>query len=471
MNIVTHDKNPYQWLNARFFWCFCLSVTALRIGVIGLSPLGPGVDEAQYWLWGQDLQLGYYSKPPLIAWLLGLMDLLYGQSSFSLRVSGPVLHLIAALILVHIAQQISKAAGYLAGLLWLSLPATGLGSFVMSTDSVMLPFWAFALLSLQKADLYETERGKYICLAGLSVGLASLAKYAGLYFVPCLICWLIFVCHWPVRQCVKMFGLFAVMVLLASSPTWIWNLSHDFVTLFHLGENANLDKQSYSLLSMLAFLSSQAASFGPVTVFCLLFWLILPSSKTGKINQPATSQIEKGLHAFIWPIIIAISIQAFLSEANANWAVASYPGACLLLALCAVRLASRLILPAVILNFMLNSALAIILGFGSFGDFAPKSDPLRPTIIAYSRASAALLHWHLSDTDLEILLPTPKLGTGNHYQRQYPLRQDSARPFLALTGKDNLPPQIDGQWQGPITTFSTAIRTNHQRFVSFWLSE
>ncbi|MGB1553111.1 MAG: hypothetical protein ACPHDR_02820, partial [Candidatus Puniceispirillaceae bacterium] len=38
-----------------------LLITTARLGVIADSPLGPGVDEAQYWLWGQDLQLGYYS--------------------------------------------------------------------------------------------------------------------------------------------------------------------------------------------------------------------------------------------------------------------------------------------------------------------------------------------------------------------------------------------------------------------------
>ena len=99
---------------------------------------------------GQDLQLGYYSKPPLIAWLLGGVDMLFGQSAFTLRASGPVLHLITGLILWQAATHLTKdnstdMCGRIAALLWLSLPAVGLGSFVMSTDSVMLPFWAGAL--------------------------------------------------------------------------------------------------------------------------------------------------------------------------------------------------------------------------------------------------------------------------------------------------------------------------------------
>jgi nitroreductase len=54
------------------------------------------------------------------------------------------------LILWQAAKRLTKdisadMCGRIAALLWLSLPAVGLGSFVMSTDSVMLPFWAGAL--------------------------------------------------------------------------------------------------------------------------------------------------------------------------------------------------------------------------------------------------------------------------------------------------------------------------------------
>ena len=30
-------------------------------------------DEAQYWVWSQNLNLGYYSKPPLLAWLISFV--------------------------------------------------------------------------------------------------------------------------------------------------------------------------------------------------------------------------------------------------------------------------------------------------------------------------------------------------------------------------------------------------------------
>ena len=43
-------------------------------------------DEAQYWLWSQTLDLGYYSKPPLLAWFLSGYCNLFGDSFFSLKI-------------------------------------------------------------------------------------------------------------------------------------------------------------------------------------------------------------------------------------------------------------------------------------------------------------------------------------------------------------------------------------------------
>ena len=37
-------------------------------------------DEAQYWLWSQNLELGYYSKPPLLPWYIGVFTYIFGNS-------------------------------------------------------------------------------------------------------------------------------------------------------------------------------------------------------------------------------------------------------------------------------------------------------------------------------------------------------------------------------------------------------
>ena len=45
-------------------------VTLWRVALLPFDSADLFVDEAQYWFWGQTLDWGYYSKPPLIAWIL-----------------------------------------------------------------------------------------------------------------------------------------------------------------------------------------------------------------------------------------------------------------------------------------------------------------------------------------------------------------------------------------------------------------
>src|SRR5882724_7509584 len=47
-----------------------VAVTAARVLFIATAPLELDFEEAQYWHWAQQLAWGYYSKPPLVAWLI-----------------------------------------------------------------------------------------------------------------------------------------------------------------------------------------------------------------------------------------------------------------------------------------------------------------------------------------------------------------------------------------------------------------
>ncbi|MEM1101472.1 MAG: hypothetical protein AAGH73_08070, partial [Pseudomonadota bacterium] len=48
---------------------FIALVTVWRVGTLWFNTTDLFTDEAQYWAWGKHLDLGYFSKPPLIGWL------------------------------------------------------------------------------------------------------------------------------------------------------------------------------------------------------------------------------------------------------------------------------------------------------------------------------------------------------------------------------------------------------------------
>ena len=67
-------------------------LTALRVALLVASPLDLFVDEAQYWLWSTQPAAGYFSKPPLIAWLIALTTGLAGDAEWAVRLASPLLH-------------------------------------------------------------------------------------------------------------------------------------------------------------------------------------------------------------------------------------------------------------------------------------------------------------------------------------------------------------------------------------------
>ena len=62
-----------------------LIITLLRSVAVITTPLELGVDEAQYWLWSQTPDFGYFTKPPLIAWIIGLAHWLFGHQMWAVR--------------------------------------------------------------------------------------------------------------------------------------------------------------------------------------------------------------------------------------------------------------------------------------------------------------------------------------------------------------------------------------------------
>ena len=59
-------------LSPRVVLSVVLILLIMRWIAVYLSSIPISVDEAQYWLWSQNFDFGYYSKPPLIAWIIGV---------------------------------------------------------------------------------------------------------------------------------------------------------------------------------------------------------------------------------------------------------------------------------------------------------------------------------------------------------------------------------------------------------------
>ena len=107
-------------------------------------------DEAQYWLWSKNLDFGYYSKPPLLAWFLGGYSALFGDSFVSLKIFPIVIYFFISYAIYKLCLNLSfdKKKAQLCALSFLVIPSASLSSFLISTDLLLLLFWAISMILL-----------------------------------------------------------------------------------------------------------------------------------------------------------------------------------------------------------------------------------------------------------------------------------------------------------------------------------
>ena len=427
-----------------------LTFILLRVFAIISTPLELSADEAQYWLWSKELNWGYFSKPPMIAWLIHVSNNIFGDYDYSIRILAPVIHGINALVIFRLSQEINDnyLAHFLSSLIWLTLPIIGVGSFLMSTDTPLMLIWTTSLLVIVKA--YNSENLFLWNLAGLIAGLALYAKYAALYLPLGLI--IFYIINFHNEKNIKLRGLFLFVLnfIIVSLPNVIWNYFNNFHTINHLSSNAVIDAPSYSLFGTFTFLMAQIAILGPL----LFIVFLLTAYNIKKLNK-----LSIFLLYFIFPVYILMFIQGFFSEANANWAASALPAITIL---CGYFLSKRIkfAVLTILSNFFICIFILIVSFNGNLIFLDLKSDPLRKlkgwnilsedlkntisekksdVVLVDRRGIAAELIYYLRNENIKIRVPESSKSPSNHYQLHYPLTDKENKIFYYASENTKIP--------------------------------
>ncbi len=269
-------------------------------------------DEAQYWLWSKSLDFGYYSKPPLLSWFLGVYASLFGDTFFYLKIFPMFIYLLTAWAFYDLCKSIGldKKNVVSCSLIFLFIPAVSFSSFIISTDLFLLLFWTLSLGQLVRIEKFA--RLKSFVFLGVFLGLAFLSKYAAIYFIICMLFY--FIIDKKFRNIFKNnylgFTLCLVCALTVFSPNLIWNFKNGWITLHHTSDNANFENIEFSFYRGVEFLLIQIFMIGP---FLFLGGVI-------NIKNYNNSYKQNLLLAFSIPIFLIVFFEAILVRANANWA-------------------------------------------------------------------------------------------------------------------------------------------------------
>ena len=110
------QSSPLQDRSTLLAFGLIAGLLAVRMVLLAASPLELYADEAQYWRWGQSLEWGYYSKPPMIAWVIYTSTAFLGDSEWAIRFLAPIFHAVAATILFLLARRMFDERAALFGL-------------------------------------------------------------------------------------------------------------------------------------------------------------------------------------------------------------------------------------------------------------------------------------------------------------------------------------------------------------------
>jgi 4-amino-4-deoxy-L-arabinose transferase-like glycosyltransferase len=247
------------------FWAAALIVFALTIvRLVGLrfSTVDLFFDESQYWSWSHELALGYFSKPPLLAWLIAAAGHVCGQSEACIRAPAPLMSLVISLLAYAIGRTLYDVrTGFWAAM----LAAFGTGSVfaarIVSTDLPLVLFWALALLAYVR--LLNKPDWRWAVVLGLAMGAGLLGKYAMLYFLPALVLAAAFEKQARVLLASPELRLALVSAVIVASPNILWNAANGFVAFRYAGGNVIGEPIELSVMRPLEFLAAQFAVFGP----------------------------------------------------------------------------------------------------------------------------------------------------------------------------------------------------------------
>ena len=193
-------------------------LTAYRLWVIGHLGIDLYVDEAYYWGWSQNLDWGYFSKPPVIAALIAASTALLGNGLIAIKLPSLLLYPATTAVLFALGKRLYSArVGFWAGLGFMSMPlVAALGLFV-STDAPLLLCWSLALLFLLRALERDGWADWLACGAVIGVGLLS--KYTMAAFLPSALLLIVLDArhrHWLARPQPWVAVLLALAILAAT---------------------------------------------------------------------------------------------------------------------------------------------------------------------------------------------------------------------------------------------------------------
>jgi undecaprenyl-diphosphatase len=299
-----------------------LLISLFRIYFILTGPFDLSPDEAHYWEWSRHLDWSYYSKGPMIAYLIYLGTSLFGDTVLGVRIFAVVLSAASSLLLYLMGKELyDEKTGLASALLIQIVPLYSVFGILFTIDSPFMFFWILSLYLFHRLIQRQLHQDRkilsdyYWLLLGVSVGLGLLTKYTMAFFY--ISGFLFMLSSKDTRQLLKTPGPYIalIMSLVVFSPVIFWNAANGWVTLKHTAGQAHVaEGLKISPKSFFEFIGSQLGVITPV-----LFILI--AIALWRLRRDRKGSILFWLSV---PTIAFFILKSLQGKVQANWALPGY---------------------------------------------------------------------------------------------------------------------------------------------------
>ncbi len=255
---IYHENRTVVWIIALF--------SAIRLAVA--ATFGLGTDEAHYVLYARYLDLSYFDHPPLVGWTHALFYYTLGTNEFLARLPAVLLFAVTSFLCYRFTFSVGgeKPALYATVALNSSFLLSGLGLMLLP-ESLLLPI-VFALLYTVRRLERSPDLRNFVLL-GLLLGLAGLAKYTAVLFVPAIIVYGLLKKRYDILLNPRLLAT-AVVALVVIAPVLYWNYQHDFAS-FRFQSGHVVGEDAPHVMLLLKGLAAQFGAYSP-PLFCLAFY-------------------------------------------------------------------------------------------------------------------------------------------------------------------------------------------------------
>ncbi len=286
-------------------------------------PVDLSGDEAQYWDWSRNLDLAYYSKPPMVAYIIRGSCAVLGDTMPAVRFPALLLAVGTSLCTYWLTRKLfgSERLALGAFLLGGIIPMFAAGGMLMTIDPPMYFFWALATCFAAVA-IFD-DRNWAWPVAGVVAGLGVLTKYNVLFWPLFVLLFLALDCTG--RSKLKTAGPWVMtgITLLFLTPAVVWNIRHDWVSLRHVSTQIGASTATISSRgNTLEFIGSQLAAINPA-VAVLMAGAIAYVVGSWSRNDPRRRQIRYlTLIGGAW--LIVCLLDSVVTKVQVNWPAPAY---------------------------------------------------------------------------------------------------------------------------------------------------